>query len=559
LKISRRCRLDIRKIEHVLLISFCALIIIPLLYIGRSVDTNTFTSWRWVFSETGILRVFFLLVPAILCAYALSRLPFSGPYAYAFLFVLSLASVLPLWIEPESVIDASRYFLQAKSLKEYGVLYFLKEWGNAIPAWTDMPLVSFLYGLVFSWAGETRMYIQALNSLFFALTALLTSLIGKKLWDEETGLHAGILLMGVPYLLTQVPLMLVDVPTMFFLTLSIYLFLQAIEQGGILRTAAAALATTLAVFSKYSTWPMLFITPLISIVRMNGEPKKIVARAFAVLLMTGVLAGAVISVRFDFFREQTMLLRTYQWSGLSRWQDGFVSTFLFQTHPFITGLALYGIYRAVREKDRRFLVAGWFMCIVVLLQIKRIRYIIPLLPLFVLMASYGLNEIRDKGIRRFISLSIVASSLVIAYSAFLPFLKSTSMANLKQAGQYLDTLNCSSVEVHALPQKGSSGSTFAVIPILDYHTDRKIVCPQEWPTHPEDGTTRTSSMRFTWEMKKPGFYSQPAMENSCAVVLISDEALDRVPTGLSGRELKRFDLTSDVFRYQTVVTIYRKN
>jgi hypothetical protein len=60
-------------------------------------------------------------------------------------------------------------------------------------------------------------------------------------------------------------------------------------------------------------------------------------------------------------------------------------------------------------------------------------------------------------------------------------------------------------------------------------------------------------------MKKPGFYSQPAMENSCAVVLISDEALDRVPTGLSGRELKRFDLTSDVFRYQTVVTIYRKN
>jgi 4-amino-4-deoxy-L-arabinose transferase-like glycosyltransferase len=216
-----------------------------------------------VFPETGFLRVFFLLIPALLSAYALSRLTLSGPRAYAFLFILSLASVLPLWTEPEAVLDAARYFIQAKSMKEHGAGFFLKEWGNAVHAWTDMPLVPFLYGLVFSWIGEARVYIQALNSCLFALTVLLTYLLGKRLWDEETGLHAGILLMGIPYLLTQVPLLLVDVPTMFFLTLSIFCFLRAAEQGGLAWTAGSALAICAALFPSirpgrcfpYRLWP----------------------------------------------------------------------------------------------------------------------------------------------------------------------------------------------------------------------------------------------------------------------------------------------------------------
>jgi hypothetical protein len=60
-------------------------------------------------------------------------------------------------------------------------------------------------------------------------------------------------------------------------------------------------------------------------------------------------------------------------------------------------------------------------------------------------------------------------------------------------------------------------------------------------------------------MKKPGFYSQPVTEDNAVVVLLSDEAPDRAPAGLSGRELKRFGVTSDVFKYQTVVTIYGKD
>ncbi len=551
--------MDIRKNEQVLLISFCALALVPLLYISRSADTNTFTSWRWVFPDGGIVRVFFLLIPALLCAYALSYLSFPEKYAGFFLFLLSFAVVLPLWTAPETVIDASRYFIQAKSLKEFGVSSFFREWGHSIDAWTDLPLMPFLYGVVFSWIGESRVYIQALTSVLFALTALLTYRIGEKLWDRETGVQSGLLLLGIPYLLTQVPLMLVDVPTMFFLTLAIYAFLEAIDKGGILRITASALAVFSALLSKYSTWPMLLVIPVTSAVFMRKDAKKIIGRTCSILLLICLAAGLVIALHVDVFREQTTLLRTYQWSGLGRWQESFASTFLFQTHPFITALALFGIYRAVKKKDPRFLIAGWFALVVVLLQIKRIRYLLPLFPLFVLMASYGLNAVRDKGIRMFVCLCIAAASCVIVYGAYLPFLDTTSFANLKQAGQYLDSLSCDSVEVEAVPQTDSSGSTFAAIPLLDLYTHKKIFCPGQWPSHPVNVRPETSSMRFTWEIKRPAFYEPPAKRSACAAVLISDGTNESIANRAAGRdEVKRFGRVSDVFKYQTIVTISKK-
>jgi hypothetical protein len=555
--------MDIRRTEQILLVSFCALLVVPLLYIGRLADDNTLTSWKWVFPATGILQAFFVLVPALLCAYALSGLRFAGPRAYALLSGVSVLAVLPLWREPEAVIDASRYFVQAKYLSEYGPAYFLREWGAAIPVWTDLPLVPFLYGLIFSCFGEERIYIQIFDTLLFALTCMLTFAVGKKLWDEETGLHAALLLTGIPYLLAQVPLMLVDVPTMFLLTLSVYAFLNAVEKGGIAWTGASSVSLFMALFSKYSAWPMLCVIPLMPLV-MAGDARGALRRSASVLLMTGILACAFVLFRLDFFREQVMTLWTFQWPGLSRWHEGYVSTFLFQSHPFLALLALLGTYRAVKARESRFLVAGWFAVFVFVLQVKRIRYILPLFPLFALMAAYGLNAFRDRSVRMFICMCVVASSVVVACSAYLPFLNSTSMANLREAGRYLDSLDCNSVEVHALSQKGSSGSTFAAIPILDYHTDKKIHSPQEWPAHPENGDIRQSSLRFTWETRKPLYYAQTEAETGCALAIISSESVERVPDALAqGRqrtyvELKRFDLASDVFMYQTFVTVFKK-
>lgn len=547
--------MDHRNKEHVLLVFFCFLIVVPVLYICRGADTNTFTSWKWVFSPGGLSRTFLLLIPALIAAYLLSRMPLPGPARLLFIFVVSLVSVIPLWSEPESIIDASRYFVQAKSLEEYGIPFFLKEWGRGIDAWTDLPLVPFCYGLVFTIFGESRLLIEALNTVLFALTALLTCLIGERIWDEETGMNAGLLLLGIPFLLTQAPLLLVDVPAMFFFTLSIYSVLTFLEKGGAVRAAVSAGTIVLSFLTKYSLWPMLLIIPMMPLLIGNKDRKAAIKRMAVVLLFAGLLISGAAVFLADVLRQQAALLRRYQWSGLARWKEGYLSTFLFQTHPFITTLALGGTLEAARKKDARFLIAAWSLFLIVPLRITRIRYIIPVFPLFVLMASYGLNLFRDPGARRVIALCIAASSLVIVYSAYLPYLRTTSMANLQHAGEYLNHLDISHAEVHALPQMHSTGSTFAAIPLLDYYSGKEIVSPQKWPVLPAD-TAGTSSMLFTWEMKKPAFYAGQGSRGKHVVVLISDQPPSGLPAPPGTGELIRFDQASDVFRYRTIVTVY---
>jgi len=126
------------------------------------------------------------------------------------------------------------------------------------------------------------------------------------------------------------------------------------------------------------------------------------------------------------------------------------------------------------------------------------------------------------------------------------------------------SLECDAVKVYALPQQDSSGSTFAAIPLLDYHTRKLVVSPQAWPRHPANGDTRQSSLRFTWEAAKPELYARPDAAGGCPLAIISSEILEGAPAALTGLDLgvleeaRRFDSASGIFRYQTFVTVFRR-
>ncbi len=206
------------------------LLIFLILFVCRSLDDNRLTSWKWVFADIHIAPILAILIPGLILAYALSKTSFleRNPI-YLLLISFFLAAIF--WKVPEVIVDASRYFTQAKHLNEYGMSYFLYEWGKDVMAWTDLPAVPFLYGLVYKFFGEHRFVIQVFTTLLFSMTVGLTYLIGKSLWNEDTGISAGMLMLGIPYLYTQVPLMLVDVPTMFFFTLAVFAMIKALDQG----------------------------------------------------------------------------------------------------------------------------------------------------------------------------------------------------------------------------------------------------------------------------------------------------------------------------------------
>ncbi len=303
----------------------------------RGLDDNSLFSWSWVFAAVEGWPVYLFLAAGLVIAAFLSLWAVPDDYHIPFLAVISFAAIVPLWQEPELIIDASRYFTQAKHLEIYGIPYFFEEWGGGIVAWTDMPLVPFLYGFIFKVFGETRAGIQVFTTALFSLTTVLTYLIGKRLWGRETGFSGALLLLGIPYLLTQVPLMLVDVPTMCFFTLAVFAFLEAMNRSGGIWISISAVSIVLAVLSKYSSWLLLSILPVMLAVHYFEKKattgRTCARRGFLVLAASGLLSAAILSTKPDVISEQISLLRGYQIPGLERWGESFFSTFFFRSIP----------------------------------------------------------------------------------------------------------------------------------------------------------------------------------------------------------------------------------
>ncbi len=553
------------KIGYTALIYLITLAVFLVLFILRSVDDNRLTSWQWAFNGINVSGIFIILILGIITAYVLSKFSSIERNPVISLFIFSFLVSTLFWKEPEVIVDISRYFTQAKHLSEYGINYFIDEWGREIHAWTDLPLIPFMYGLIFKYFGENRIYIQIFTTSLFSLTVITTFLIGKTLWNENVGFHAGLLLMGIPYLNTQVPLMLVDIPTMFFLTFSVFSFIKALSRGGIW-IIISSIAVFLAFFSKYSTWLMLSVLTVVLLVYLldkkevqeTQQRRHYIYRSFFVSLLFTIFAAVVIFFEYNLIKEQLDILLSYQKPGLKRWGESFVSTYFFQIHPLITISAIFSFFLALKKRDLKYVIICWLTLLMMFLWIKRIRYILPTFPMLALMASYGLQQIKDSDIRRFLSFSIVCSSLVIGIFLFLPFLQKMSPANIMNAGLYLNSLNTQDIEIITLYPKSSAANPAVSVPALDIYTDKNIYYDYVRPELPE--TFKTSPLRFTWKYKNPAYYKKEP-KTRMPIVLITSDTNAELPELIKEKlahynKTEEFTESTGIFRYSPVVMVF---
>lgn len=553
-----------KKPAAVFLISALFLLVFVALFLGRSADDNSLFSWSWVFVRADASRLYLVLIAGLVACAFLSLTTIPDNYEIPFLAVLSFAAIVPFWQEPEIIVDASRYFTQAKHLEMYGIRYFIKEWGGTIVAWTDMPLAPFLYGLIFKMFGENRTAIQIFTTSLFSLTTVLTCLIGQRLWNRETGLTGALLLLGIPYLLTQVPLMLVDVPTMFFFTLAVFAFLEALDRGGVTRIACSVASILCTVLSKYSAWFMLSVLAVILLVYSFQKGRPAVRRGIFILGAAGALSGMLLLLKWDVVSGQITLLCDYQKPGLARWGESFYSTFLFQIHPFITVFSLLSLAVAIRKRDAKYLIISWLFLPIVFFRINRIRYILPAFPMLALMAGYGLQIVRHVGLRRFIVYGTVTTSLAIAAFAYLPFARSMSADNLKQAGAYLDTLKAREIEVITLLPQNPVANPAVSLPLLDLFTSKRIRYRYLSEAYPPPDEVEKSPLRFTWAYKNPAYYrSEHDATCNMPVIVLSDVSPGRLPQAIARklegyRLLKEFTTSERVFQHSITVSLYEK-
>ncbi len=545
------------------------LLVFVALYLGRAADDNRLFSWEWAFAEIDAGRIYLVLIVGLIISFFFSRTAISDRQRIPLLVALSFSVCVPFWNEPELILDASRYFTHAKHIEKYGIGYYLREWGVNIQAWTDLPLVPFLYGLIFTIFGEHRIFIQAFTTTLFSLTTVFTYLIGKTLWNRDIGFSAGLLLLGIPYLLTQVPLMLVDVPVMFFLTLSIYTFLEALNKGGAGRISLSAAAVACTALAKYSAWFMLSVLGIALIVHsvhIAGvkDRRRLMMRGAVTLLLAAAASGAVLLLKSDIVSGQISLLREYQMPGLRRWEESYVSTFLFQMHPFITASALISVIVAILKRDVRYAIISWLVLLGFLFSIKRIRYLLPIFPMLMLMAAYGMQIIRQDILRRFILYGIVSASLAIGIFAYLPLAARMSPANLQQAGAYLNTLHSAEVEVITLPPGEPVANHAVSVPLLDFFTKKRLLYNYNPAIAPALEEFKRSSLRFTWEYRNPEYYTPAAAGPDTPVVVISDASSDQLEhldlQRLEGYRLSRaFRKDEGIFKYTVGVRIYQNS
>ena len=542
------------------LLTMCAFFLLLTL---KAFDDNRLTSWQWVFVDARAWWVCLLMLPALALAWFGAGLRIPRPYKVALLFLSAFAAGMLFWNEPEVIVDTSRYFSQAKYLAIYGVAEFSQAWGQEVTAWTDLPLIPFIYGLTFTVFGESRVGIQILTTLFFAGTVTLTYLLGKALWDEAIGFYGGALLLGMPYLLTQVPLMLVDIPTMFFLTLAIYVTWQAIMRGTLSLLLLSAITITLALLAKYSTWLMLSVLPLIVLVQWQHGWRALALRSAVIITSVLVLMGMVLTWKSGVITEQLNLLMRYQVPGLGRWEETYVSTFLFQIHPIVSIAAVCSIFIALHQRDPRYLIIGWMLLLIVLLEIKRIRYTLITFPMLALMAAYALRQIKERRITNYLVLCTVGSAIVIGTLGFSAFLKTTSAVNIQHAGMYLNTMDAESVEVIVLPQVRSSVNPAVSVPILDLFTNKQLIYKHDARVNPppKANVLATSPVQFSWEYTSAPYYAATSTAPSQIIAVIASSANQALPVSIAER-LKGYQLViaftqnESIFKYTTIVNIY---
>jgi hypothetical protein len=180
-----------------------------------------------------------------------------------------------------------------------------------------------------------------------------------------------------------------------------------------------------------------------------------------------------------------------------------------------------------------------------------------------LMAGYGLQIVAREDLRRFIVLGTVATSLVIAFTAYLPFAQSMSAVNLKHAGEYLNALPGNAIEVVTVAPAERVANPAISVPLLDLFTHKQIRYQyRDGSLLPREEILR-SSLRFTWEYRNPAYYeSSPEPSATMPVVVLTSASEGPLPTGLArkldGFRLARsFQVNEDVFTYTVGVRIYQ--
>ncbi|MFZ3123313.1 MAG: glycosyltransferase family 39 protein [Thermodesulfovibrionales bacterium] len=106
------------------------------------------------------------------------------------------------------------------------------EWSRRLDLsyYSKGPMIAYLIAFGTAIFGDNVFGIRIMAVLFSALSSIFMYLLGKRLFDERTGVAAAVLMQIIPLYSAYGVLFTIDSPFIFFWVLSLYLFYRAVEQ-----------------------------------------------------------------------------------------------------------------------------------------------------------------------------------------------------------------------------------------------------------------------------------------------------------------------------------------
>ncbi len=354
--------------------------------------------------------------------------------------------------------DEPRFALIAKEMVDSGQWFFPMRGGELYP--DKPPIFMWCIALFYALLGSVKMAFLIPSAIAGIVTVLLTYDIGRRLWSEQIGWYAGLLLLATLQFTLQAKTAQIDALVCCFITMGCYGLLRfLLLHGSWFWYFLAWFFMGLGIVTKgVGFLPLLMLIPFTTL-RFSQQTyilSPIRGWSWHWLLGPVVMLGAIalwflpmlywVDVQhnplFDAYRDNILLKQTVtryadSWHHLKPfwyYLTSVIPVFWLPLCLFIPWLITPWV-RAIKEGDWRItLILGWVVLLLIFFSIspgKRGVYILPALPMLaIITAPYLLQIMRSKILNGLVYSVVLLLSLALFTFGFAGLFDATFSSKL---------------------------------------------------------------------------------------------------------------------------------
>ena len=343
--------------------------------------------------------------------------------------IIALASRVFLSIFPKMMMwDDAIYMLNAKWLAGQKIF-----WEALRP-----PVLPFIFSLFMRLGITSELFFRILTTIFSATAVLLTYYITKKIFGKKVAIFSSAMVIVSPLSMYWSPLIYTEILTSVFLLATVYFSWKGMEEDKYLYLAA--LFGAISFLTKYTA--ALAVLGIVIFLLLN---KKLNLKKIAIVGAIGIL---VISpwLAYNYLEFGNPLLsfeEAVKWKGKTpspvlTYFNALPEIFSIAVIPFLYGIFYTTFY--IKKKEIQLLAYPIvaFLAFIMLDPHKEVRYILPIVPLMAIYASYFAREINWKKWGKWILIFFLAAFIISAQNTIPKYKWINEIDGFKETAEYIN-------------------------------------------------------------------------------------------------------------------------